>query len=145
MSWSGAAGATAWQPCVSALGRALPRLSRGCRRLRDLPQLHRLIIASGSDARPIGRPGCRDYISSMAPVGQDKPAAARIPHLDEIVPASRGDARPIGRPGQGIHFICMTAKYQVIIALTLLKSIPDLYSPVPGSGGNTFTIRRPGY
>src|SRR5260221_12706493 len=39
----------------------------------------------------------------------------------------------------------MTTKYQVIIALTLLKSIPDLYSPVPGSGGNTFTIRRPGY
>ncbi len=111
----------------------------------SIPDLYTLIGASGGDARPIGRPGCRDYISSMAPVGQDKPAAARIPHLDEIVPASRGDARPIGRPGQGIHLICMTAKYQVIIALTLLKSIPDLYSPVPGSGGNTFTIRRPGY
>src|SRR6266478_576648 len=111
----------------------------------SIPDLYTLIGASGGDARPIGRPGCRDYISSMAPVGQDKPAAARIPHLDEIVPASRGDARPIGRPGQGIHLICMTAKYQIIIALTLLKSIPDLYSPVPGSGGNMATIRRPHY
>src|SRR5215469_3631707 len=81
----------------------------------------------------------------MTPVGQDKPAAARIPYLDEVVPASGGDARAIGRPGQGIHLICMTTKYQVIIALTLLKSIPDLYSPVPGSGGDARPIGRPGY
>src|SRR5258708_13007828 len=39
----------------------------------------------------------------------------------------------------------MTAKDQIIIALTLFKGIPDLHSAVPGSGGNTFAIRRPGY
>src|SRR5260370_24484979 len=97
MSWSGAAGATAWQPCVSALGRALPRSSRGCRRLRDLPQLHRKIIARGSEARPIGRPGYSIYAVRMATIGADKVAVSSIPYLYNLFGAIRGDARPIRR------------------------------------------------
>src|SRR5260370_30483477 len=98
MSWSGAAGATAWQPCVSVLGRALPRLSRGCRRLRDLPQLHRKIIARGGEARPIGRPGYSIYAVRMAAIGSDKVAGSSIPDLYTLIGASGGHALPIGRP-----------------------------------------------
>src|SRR5260370_22024405 len=104
----GAAGVGAWKVCVWALGRVLRRLSRGCRRLRDLPQLHRKIIARGGEARPIGRPGYSIYAVRMAAIGADKVAGSSIPDLYTLIGASGGDARPIGRPGCRDYISSMT-------------------------------------
>src|SRR5579862_3967981 len=89
-------------PPMTKAERAIAGIGEDVRAGRRIPDLHRAVIAGGSNALPIGRPGDLANAILLPCIGKQQMLAGDIPHLNRPITAAPGKTFAIRRPGDAL-------------------------------------------